>query len=156
MIRIRDWLFIGKYVDTRSADLLTHYGIGALLELAERVPQKDFEVLYLDIDDGDELPLALLEQGVQFIQQQKAADKAVLVACGAGISRSVVFGMAVLMEEEDLSIFESFAQIYDHHPAAEPHPELVKSLGKYHDEELDLLSIWRGLEEAKKIVEDQQ
>lgn len=153
MIRIRDWLFIGKYVDTRSADLLAHYGIKAILQLAEPVPQDDMEVLFLDVEDGDDLPGDMIEKGVDFIREQKASDNPVLVACGAGISRSVIFGMAALMEEEDRSLFDSFAEIYAHHPAAEPHPELVRSLGAYKGLELDPLSIWRGLEDAKKSKE---
>lgn len=152
MYKIRDWLYVGKYAQTRNAAVLKQIGIMALLELAEHVPHDDLEILYLDVTDGEALPHDLLKRGVAFIRAQKAAGHPVLVACGAGISRSVTFAMAALMEEEDHELFAAFAEVYTRHRGAQPHFELVKSLAAYHGQVLDLLAIWEGLEAAKQQV----
>jgi predicted protein tyrosine phosphatase len=59
-----------------------------------------------------------------------------LIACGAGISRSVAFAVAVLKEEEDLSLREALRQVRAKHPGAMPHPALLKSLSEYYGEDV--------------------
>ncbi len=52
MHRIRDWLYVGKYAETTNLSYLRSYGIGAMLQLADRVEQPGIESLYLPVEEG--------------------------------------------------------------------------------------------------------
>lgn len=132
MVRVRPWLYVGRYRDTIDLELLRASQIGAMLLLAEDVRQPGIESLYLDVTDGEPLAEAHLRQGVAFVRQQKAADRVVMVACGAGISRSVSFAMAALVEEEHLSLIDAYRTIRSVHPLALPNPALLESLHAYY------------------------
>jgi protein-tyrosine phosphatase len=103
-----------------------------MLQLAERIEQPGIEVLYLDVEDGKPLPADKLRQGVSFVRDQLAAGHRVLIACGVGISRSVTFAIAVLHEEEGISLLDAFHDIRSIHPDASPHYKLWYSLRKYY------------------------
>lgn len=135
---IRPWLLIGKYAHTRDLPLLHAHRINAMLQLAEAVPQLNILSLYLAVEDGEALPAVKLQQGVAFIRAQKAADQRILVACGAGISRSSTFALAALKEEENLTLREAYQLVKQQHPAALPHPALWQSLCSYYDEPFSL------------------
>lgn len=153
MYKIRDWLYIGKYSQTRRLEFLNQVGITAMLQLADYIPQPDIETLYLDINDGELLPHELIHQGVNFVLEQKRPDGKVLVACGAGISRSSTFALAALMETENLSLFEAYREVFLRYRGAEPHPELMMSLSAYHGKEMDLLEAWEGLHEVRESIQ---
>ena len=145
MNRIRDWLHIGSFRDTRDPALLHMHNIGALLQLAGKSEQPGIVALYLPVGDGEPLPPGKLTQGVAFVSEQIAAGKRVLVACGAGISRSSTFAMAALMEEEGLDIFDAYRTVYANHPDALPHPELCQSLAEHHGVKMDGMAIWQRI-----------
>jgi len=147
MHKIRDWLYIGKYRETIRRSLLENYNIGAMLHLAEDVRHDDIETLYLGIDDGMPVKQDILKQGIDFLIEQKAQDKVLLSACGAGISRSTTFAMGILMHEEKLDIWEAYQTILDHHPDALPAYPLVVSLGEYFQTPMT------ALEAAEKTVD---
>ena len=152
MFKIRDWLYIGKYSQIRSKANLDAHEIGALLSLAEPVGHDGIATLYLNVTDGEPVAYDKIAEGVKFVREQKAAGKRVVVACGAGISRSVMFSMAALMEEEDLGLFDAYREIYQQYRAAQPHDNLVISLAGYHGQEMDLMEVWTGLTEVQKQV----
>lgn len=152
MLEIRDWLYIGKFAHTRNRDYLEEKGIQAMLQLADHVPQLGISTLHLDVADGEALPHDKLKKGINFIQQQKTDGQRTLVACGAGISRSVVFAMAILMQEEKLSLFDAYREVRKRHPRAEPHYELVISLAAYHGHELDLMEAWEGIHDVQQAL----
>lgn len=112
MYTIRPWLYIGKFRETQDEKLLHHIGIGALLQLADSMNLPNIPSLYIPIEDGEPLPFDRLKKGVEFVRLEKAQDRNVLIACGAGISRSVSVAVAVLKEEENR----------EHVTFASPHP----------------------------------
>jgi protein-tyrosine phosphatase len=134
MRQIIDNLYIGRYRDTINLTLLQAHNIDAMLQLAERIEQPGIEVLYLDVEDGEPLPTEKLQQGVSFVRDQLAASRRVLIACGAGISRSVTFAIAALHEEEGISLLDAFYDIHSIHPDALPHYKLWRSLCEYYHE----------------------
>ncbi len=138
MDAIIPWLYIGKYRDTLNGALLSMHKIGAILELAEPVTYPTLFTLYLPVEDGEPLPQHLLRQGVDFILAAKRQEPRVLVACGAGISRSVAFAVAALKEAEGLSLLEALRLIHIHHSEALPHPALWGSLCEYYQEDVPL------------------
>lgn len=134
MYPIRPWLYVGRFADTSNLPLMQLYRVGAMLELAAPVTLPGIERLYLAVEDGKALDAALIRQGVAFVRAHKAAGKTVLVACGAGISRSVTFAVAALKEDEGLSLTDAFREVCLKHPTAMPHPELWGSLCDYYGE----------------------
>jgi hypothetical protein len=134
MIQIRPWLFVGRYQDTRYLSWLTAKNIGAMLQLAEQVDQPGISVLYLPVDDGRPILEEHLRKGLIFVQIQKQLGKNVLIACGAGQSRSVAFATAALKQEEGIGLLDALKVIRECHPEALPHPELWESLCLYFGE----------------------
>ena len=154
MHKIREWLYIGKYSQTRDLDYLNLVGITAMLQLAEHVPQPDIDTLYLDVNDGEAIPHEMIEHGINYILEKKKTNNKVLVACGAGISRSSTFALAALMEAENLSLFEAYHEVFLRHRGAEPHHELIMSLSAYHGEVMDLAEAWKGLRAVRQSIKE--
>lgn len=143
MYTIRPWLYIGKFRETQDEKLLHEIGIGALLQLADSVNLPNIPSLYIPIEDGQPLPFDRLKSGVEFVRLEKAQGRHVLIACGAGISRSVSVAVAVLKEEENLSLFEAFRQVLAKHPQAMPHLALWQSLCDYYGESWSYKDIFK-------------
>lgn len=146
MIIIRPWLLIGKYRETLDHDLLARAGVGALLHLAAQVEPPGVTALYLPVEDGEPFDEATLRCGVDFILAQRAAGKTVLVACGAGISRSTSFAIAALKEAEGLALLATAREVRRLHPAGLPHMALWSSLCLHYQEPDDYLALIRTAE----------
>lgn len=136
MYPIRPWLFIGRFQETQDDDLLRGREIGAMLQLADSTKQRDIPSLYVPVEDGEPLPFDLLRMGVEFVRLEKALGRKVLIACAAGISRSTIFAIAALKEEEQLRLFDAFREVHAMHPDALPHPALWKSLCDYYADDV--------------------
>ena len=134
MDQIREWLYIGKYRETINVNLLNRYNISAMLLLAELVEHPGIESLYTAVEDGEPLPVDMLRQGVDFVIKQQQQGQTILVACGAGISRSASFAIAALKEIENLSLLEAYQIVRTAHPESLPHFRLWNSLCDYYDE----------------------
>lgn len=150
MYRIRDWLLIGNYPESMQRAALNAYGITALLQLAAVVQHPGLAVKCIVVDDGAPLAAERLREGVDFVRARKAEGRKVLVACGAGISRSVSFAIAALKEEEGLSLLDAYAAVRAAHPAALPHPALWESLRQYYGEPTTYLMMTDALLLGKK------
>lgn len=145
MYQIRPWLWVGKYSETTALDLLQTHGITAMLQLAEPILQPGMNSLYVQVEDGKTVLHDEFQQGIAFLKAQKAQGKVTLVACGAGISRSVIFAIAGLMAEEGRDLFDAYREVLRQHPDAQPHPELCKSLLSYHGISMETREIMAGI-----------
>ena len=70
-----------------------------------------------------------------------------LLACGAGTSRSVAFAAAALVEAEGLSVLDAVGAVRARHPTAQPHYKLLASLRAYFGETAstaELVHAWMG------------
>jgi len=143
MDEIRPWLFIGSIRDTANKSYLMHKSVQAMLQLAARVEQPGIASLYLPVEDFAPLQFELLEQGVEFIREQKRLNHRILVACGAGINRSSMFCTAALKEEEGLSLIKAFQEVKRKHPEAMPHEPVWESLCRYYGETTPYLDVMR-------------
>jgi protein-tyrosine phosphatase len=112
-----------------------------MLLLAELVEHPGITSLYLAVEDGEPLPSEMLAQGVEFVKAQKEAGQTVLVACGAGISRSASFAVATLKEIEGLSLREAIHTVKQAHPDSLPHYKLWQSLCDYYSEAVPWIEI---------------
>jgi protein-tyrosine phosphatase len=149
MNTIRNWLYIGKYRDTFDATLLAAHKIGAMLQLAEAVKHPSIESLYLPVEDGVPLADHHLRQGIDFMLGQKRLGRNVLVACGAGMSRSAAFAVAVLKEDEGLGLLDALRAVKSHHPDTMIHPVLWESLCVYYRENIPFLSASKAMNSNK-------
>lgn len=134
MNQIRPWLYIGKYRETLDGRYLASHNITAMLLLAELVEHLGITSLYLAVEDGEPLPNEMLAQGVEFVKAQQAAGQTILVACGAGISRSATFAVAALKEIEGIGLREAMHIVKKAHPESMPHFHLWQSLCDYYGE----------------------
>jgi protein-tyrosine phosphatase len=142
--RIRPWLYIGKYRDTLNRRLLEANQIQAMLQLAELVEHPGITSLYLPVEDFQPVPPDLLRQGVDFVREQRRLGQRVLIACGAGINRSTAFAVAVLIEEEGLSLLDAFRAVKRQHREAMPHPPVWESLCAYYQEDVPIELLFRN------------
>lgn len=136
MRSIRPWLWIGRYRDLTESALLKECGIHCILQLIEGPAIPGIEQLVLPISDGVPIPTEALSQGIAFIQKAHAANKTLMIACGAGVSRSVSFTIAALNQTEGLGLLESFRTVKRLHPEALPHPVLWASLCAHYGESI--------------------
>lgn len=143
MQRVRPWLLIGKYRETLDAELLARAQVNALLHLAADVEPPGIATLYLPIEDGDPLDESTLRRGVDFVLAQRAEGKSVLIACGAGISRSTTFTIAALKEGERLPLLTAAREVRRAHPDGLPHVALWSSLCLHYQEPHDYLALIR-------------
>jgi protein-tyrosine phosphatase len=156
METIRPWLYLGRYRDTINHTLLTSYRVGAMVQLAEHAPHPQIPSLYLPVEDGVPLPGDVLRQGVAFARAAQQQEQKVLIACGAGISRSATFVIATLKEVEHLSLLEAIRDVRQRHPSALPHPALWESLCRYYNEAMPFLTMMRLLHEPHARDVDQK
>jgi hypothetical protein len=134
--QIRPWLSLGSYRDSMDDELLEQQQIGALLQLAAPVAPRRCTTLVLLIEDGEPIALATLERGVTFVAEANARGTRCLIACGAGISRSVVFATAALCRIEAIPLLEAATAVKLAHPAAVFHPVLWDSLVAFTGEDV--------------------
>jgi hypothetical protein len=141
MNKVRSWLHIGKYRETLDSHLLSAYRIEAMLQLAEPVEHPGIISLYLPVEDGVPLPPQFLRKGVDFVVTEQLRGHNVLIACGAGISRSTAFAVAVLKEVEGLSLLDAFRAVRQQHTQGMPHPDIWASLCTYYNEDVSFLDM---------------
>lgn len=129
MNRVRPWLWIGRYRDTLAAEPLVARGVGAVLEMAEATTLGlGLRVLYLPVEDAVPLQPGMLARGLEFVAGARRDDLSVLIACGAGMSRSVVFSAAAVARAEGLELDAAMDDIRRLHPRSLPHPVLWRSV----------------------------
>lgn len=145
MNQIRPWLFVGNFRETESLDLLTEHSIGAMLQLHRHVKHNSIAEKYIPVEEGFPLPKHAIEQGLQFVFEQQATGKNVLIACGAGVSRSVIFAVAVLKVFEKLTLPDAFSEVLKHHEKAMPDELHWQSMNEYFGEDTDYWEMWRTI-----------
>lgn len=142
LFKVRDWLYISDFATATSATIVKDAGIQAMLQLFQAFEMAGIETLYLDVPDGLSLRRDLIERGIAFIQEQQAKKHRLLITCGAGISRSVMFAIIALREIEGVSLKEAYYQIYGGHPKAMPDHIHWQAVAQYYDEVSDFWAIW--------------
>lgn len=145
MFQIRDWLFISGFPAASNPKEVQKHRINAMLQLFEAFKSPGVETLYLNVLDGYPLPPEVIRRGVDFVRKQHSKDKRILITCGAGVSRSVTFTVAILKEIEGLSLEEAYLSIRQHHQEALPDHIHWDSLREYFGEGPEFWQIWQTL-----------
>jgi protein-tyrosine phosphatase len=136
MDTVRSWICVGDCLDARDGHKLSVQGIGAVLQLAERVEYSSINCLYVPVEDGTPLSSRHLRHGIDFVLKERDLRHKTLIACSAGVSRSVTFAVATLKEVEGITLLEALRIVKSRHEEAAPHPALWESLCTYYREEL--------------------
>ncbi len=92
----------------------------------------DFTLLDLPIFDGEPVAGDHLRRGTAFIDAQRRAGHKVLVHCVGGVSRSVTFTLAYLIEYQEMSLPDAYARLIGRRAMACPHGELFASLVRHY------------------------
>lgn len=157
---ITDGIAIGGWYDGRNAPLLRREGILAVLQLHGQEGGEEFPdveaVLLIQQEDGKPLPADALRRGVEFIREQRALGRPVLVQCGIGMSRSVTFVLAYL-HTEGMDLRDALRLITQKRRQALPHVILLKSLIECYGASAtpgELLTVL--LKERKRLREESQ
>lgn len=141
MNQILPWVYIGKFRETLDGSLLRSAGVNALLTFAEPVRHADIVELYLPVEDGVPLSSGVLQQGLNFAMRCQAESGVLMIACGAGISRSATFATALLKEVTQWPLADCLEFLQQKHPEAAPHPALWASLCEHYHEPAALQAI---------------
>jgi hypothetical protein len=133
---ITEGIALGGWYDCIDHPGLEAAGIRAVLQLRDlEAALEDFPsgwtTLSLRVADGRPLPQDMLRQGVEFIREQQAAGRRMLVACSAGRSRSATF-LAAYLHEEGMELEDAILRIIRRRRSVLPHPELLRSLIGYY------------------------
>jgi protein-tyrosine phosphatase len=67
---------------------------------------------------------------------QEHLERKVLVACGAGMSRSAAFAVAALKEDENLNLLTALRNVKSRRPDTMIHPALWESLCAFYQENI--------------------
>jgi protein-tyrosine phosphatase len=145
MYQIREWLYVGNIGDTLNLPALREASIGAMLQLYEAIEQPGVDTLFIQLEEGVPIDTDDLEQALGFIAGQRAQQQRVLVACGAGISRSVVIATAALKEAEGGSLFDAYNQIRQRHPAALPDQIHWLGVCRHYNDAVSYKQLWQGI-----------
>lgn len=126
---ITSQLAVGSRADAEDGAALAACGIDALLSLAPLArPVGVARQLSLALPDRVPLAGALIDEAVNFLLEQTARGRRVLVHCEMGISRSPTIAAAYLHLAQGVDLEQALACVRAARPDAEPHPALMASL----------------------------
>jgi len=110
--KLADWgLYVGGIREAADQDMLQRLGICAVVNAAPDVVHfeypKHWRVLTVDADDDDSYPLLEnhLEAVTEFVDQQRADGRPLLLHCLGGMNRSPALCAAYLMKRERQRLF---------------------------------------------------
>jgi histidinol-phosphate aminotransferase len=126
---ITSQLAVGSREDAENSAALAACGIDTLLSLAPLArPSGVARQFSVALPDRVVLPGALIDEAVNFLLDQTARGRRVLVHCEMGISRSPTIAAAYLHLAQGVDLAQALRSVRAARPIAEPHPALLASL----------------------------
>jgi histidinol-phosphate aminotransferase len=126
---ITSQLAVGSREDAENSAALAAHGIDTLLSLAPLArPVGVARQFSLALPDRVALPGALIDEACNFLLDQTARGRRVLVHCEMGISRSPTIAAAYLHLTQGVDLGAALRSVRAARPVAEPHPALIASL----------------------------
>jgi hypothetical protein len=124
-------LWIGHAGDLQNVPSVLGQGIAVVMELADsEVPAKlprDIIHLRIPLSDGGDNTPALLQLAVHSVASMLNARMPTLVACSAGLSRSVAIASAAVAVHEKRPFESTLLDVCQNHPA-DVAPRLVNQI----------------------------
>ncbi|KAH8301249.1 hypothetical protein KR018_009246 [Drosophila ironensis] len=130
-------LFLGKSSHSCDSNALQKYNIKYVLNVTPDLPNEFEEsglIKYLQIPITDHYSQDLavhFPDAIQFIEEARSANSAVLVHCLAGVSRSVTVTLAYLMHTRGLSLNDAFMMVRDRKPDVSPNFHFMQQLQSF-------------------------
>lgn len=145
MHKIRPWLFVGTYAESKNWEWLEKHRINALLQVHKPVTHSQISTWYVPAVDGQRISGATFDNAIRYVRRQHRQHHRVLIACGAGISRSVTFTVASLKAIEGLSLEDAYKSVYEVHREAMPDHVHWQALCEYFHEEVSFWDLWAAV-----------
>ncbi|KAH8373444.1 hypothetical protein KR009_007243 [Drosophila setifemur] len=133
-------LFLGNASHSCDSNALQKYNIKYVLNVTPDLPnefEKSGIIKYLQIPITDHYSQDLaihFPHAIQFIEEARSANSAVLVHCLAGVSRSVTVTLAYLMHTRGLSLNDAFMMVRDRKPDVSPNFHFMQQLQAFESE----------------------
>ncbi|XP_044313457.1 dual specificity protein phosphatase Mpk3 [Drosophila rhopaloa] len=130
-------LFLGNASHSCDSNALQKYNIKYVLNVTPDLPnefEKSGVIKYLQIPITDHYSQDLamhFPDAIQFIEEARSANSAVLVHCLAGVSRSVTVTLAYLMHTRGLSLNDAFTMVRDRKPDVSPNFHFMQQLQSF-------------------------
>lgn len=133
---IYDNVYIGDVNSLDGTDDRKTIGIGAAINCAKGlyydrfIPKEVKYYLFLDLNDGEEIPRYSIRSAIHFINIARKEGLKVLVACAAGASRSASIILAYMVSE-GWDIDEALKHMQKIRPIINPSIECLDSVKEY-------------------------
>ncbi|MEM6281470.1 MAG: dual specificity protein phosphatase [Chloroflexota bacterium] len=128
MESVRKWLAIGTTHEAAQPDLLHQRGIGAVLLLSAPPQQPHGQSLCLTVHEEQVILPHTIEQGIDFVHEQRNMGQRILIADEIGTSRAPAFAIAALKDRGKLNLVDAYRAVLKTNPQAAPHPLHWESL----------------------------
>ncbi|XP_058976240.1 dual specificity protein phosphatase Mpk3 isoform X3 [Musca domestica] len=130
-------LFLGNAMHSNDARALQKYNIKYVLNVTKDLPNVfeasgGIQYLQIPITDHYSQDLAMhFPSAIQFIEEARSKNSAVLVHCLAGVSRSVTVTLAYLMRTQALNLNDAFTLVRDRKPDVSPNFHFMQQLHSF-------------------------
>ncbi|MEL7233011.1 MAG: hypothetical protein AAFV33_02850 [Chloroflexota bacterium] len=142
MDSIRKWLAIGTTHEAAQPDLLDRHGMGAVLLLSAPPQQPYGQSLCLPVREGHYILPHTIEQGINFVHDQRNMGQRILIADETGTSRAPAFAIAALKDRGKLNLVDAYRAVLKTNPLAAPHPIYWESLCAFFNDEPSYDVLW--------------
>ncbi|XP_055902789.1 dual specificity protein phosphatase Mpk3 [Eupeodes corollae] len=139
-VEIVPGLFLGNASHSGDSRALQKYNIKYVLNVTPDLPNVfeasgGIQYLQIPITDHYSQDLAMhFPAAIQFIEEARSKNAAVLVHCLAGVSRSVTVTLAYLMHTRALCLNEAFTLVRDRKPDVSPNFHFMEQLHSFERE----------------------
>lgn len=136
-VEIVPGLFLGNASHSGDSRALQKYNIKYVLNVTPDLPNVfeasgGIQYLQIPITDHYSQDLAMhFPAAIQFIEEARSKNAAVLVHCLAGVSRSVTVTLAYLMHTRALCLNEAFTLVRDRKPDVSPNFHFMEQLHSF-------------------------
>jgi len=136
MDEVATGIFVGTEADASDESLLEAHGIDAVVSLTHNEPETgDITRLDAPMVDGPQNSYQSFADAVQSVLTSRDDGQRVLIHCAAGSSRSPSVAATAITCLTANTLNESFNQVLERRPEADPHDALICQAAKVIDED---------------------
>jgi len=127
-------LYLGNAMDAANEDLLKSSNIRYILNLTKTCPNyfftdSSFHYKQIKIEDSCREDIkSIVEEAIEFIEDAKANNSAVLIHCQGGVSRSPTVTIAYIMHLNGLSLADAYEFVKTRRPCIAPNLNFMGQL----------------------------
>jgi protein-tyrosine phosphatase len=130
MKHVDEDLYIGDLLDTEYSGHLDSENIEQVLVLDSDCRSTDRTLVHVPIQDNGTNGDEKLKHVIQIARTLRQREGSLLVACGSGLSRSVLIAAALMTLEEGNRVPENVNRIKQVKAGVSPQPDLMKQVNR--------------------------